>query len=149
MWEKVAEFLVVASAFFLAPFVTPEPPVVIEQPPVVIEEQQLQPEEKVLPVETAPESKPTEPVVEATPVKVVDPYCAQYAFRYSAEKYKSETERPDEVRKDCYKRNKSKEGDSITELSEEDMDCPDKIKKAEKELKAWKKKYDEYQVRCP
>lgn len=145
MWEKITEFLVVASAFFLAPFVTPELPVVIEQPLVVIEEPK---QEEVLPVETASESKPTEPVVKVTPVKVVDPYCAQYAFRYSAEKLKSETERPDEVRKDCYKSSKSKKGDSITELSEEDMDCPDKIKKAEKELKDWKKKYEEYKARC-
>ncbi len=143
MWEKVAEFLVVASAFFLAPFVTPEPPVVIEQTPVVEEEVQSE----VVPVAVPEEPKPTEPIA---PVKVVDPYCTQYAFRYSAEKYQSESKRPDEVRKDCYKQSKSNgDSDSIEELADENKDCPNKIKKAEKELKEWKKKYEDYKVRCP
>lgn len=148
MWEKITEFLVVALAFVSAPFVTPKPPVVVEQPPIVIEES-VQPE--VVPVVES-EPKPTEPVVEVTPAKVVktvDPYCAQYAFRYSAEKYKSESERPDEVRKDCSKENKGSGDDSIEELSDENKDCSDKVKDAEKELKAWKKKYDEYKARCP
>ena len=145
MWEKITEFLVVALAFVSAPFITPELPVVMEQPPVVIEEPK---QEEVLPVETAPESKSVEPVVKVTPAKVVDPYCAQYAFRYSVEKLKSENERPDEVRKDCYG-SKDTKGDSIESLTEEDKDCPDKIKKAEKELKEWKKKYENNKVRCP
>jgi hypothetical protein len=144
MWDKIAEFFVVALAFVSAPFVMPVPPVVVEQPPVVVEE--VQPEVVSEAVPEQPKSaEPTEPV---KVVKPVDPYCAQYAFRYSAEKYKSESERPDEVRKDCYGSKDSKD-DSIDSLAEENKDCPDKVKKAEKELKAWKKKYEGYKVRCP
>lgn len=142
MWERITEFLVVALAFVSAPFVTPKPPVVIEQPPVV-EEVQAEVVPEVVPEQPKP-AEPTEPVKVAKPV---DPYCAQYAFRYSAEKYKSESERPDEVRKDCYG-SKDVKGDSIESLAEENKDCPDKIKKAEKELRAWKKKYEEYKAQC-
>lgn len=145
MWEKIAEFLVVALAFVSAPFVMPAPPIIIEQSPVADEVQS-----EVVPLAVPEETKPVEPTVPVKVVKPVDPYCAQYAFRYSAEKYKSESERPDEVRKDCYKQSKSNgDGDSIEELADENKDCPDKIKKAEKELKEWKKKYEDYKVRCP
>lgn len=144
MWDKIVEFLVVALAFVSAPFISPEPPIMIEQP-LVVEEAQSE----VVPVAVPEEPKSVEPTAPVKVVKPVDPFCAQFSFRYSAEKYQSESERPDEVRKDCYKQSKSNgDGDSIEELADENKDCPDKIKKAEKELKAWKKKYDEYQVRC-
>lgn len=143
MWDKIAELLVAALAFVSAPFVTPVPPVVIEQPPVVVEE--VQPE--VVPGAGPKQPKPAEPTAPVRVVKPVDPYCAQYAFRYSAEKYEAENERPDEIRKECYG-SKDTKGDSIESLAEENKDCPDKIKKAEKELKAWVKKYEEYKARC-
>lgn len=144
MWQKITEFLVTALAFVSVPFVTPEPPIVIEQPPVVVEEVRLD----GVPEAVLEETKPAESAIPVKVVKPVDPYCAQYAFRYSAEKYKSESERPDEVRKDCYG-SKDAKGDSIESLAEENEDCPDRVKKAEKELKAWKKRYEEYKARCP
>lgn len=143
MWDKIAELLVAALSFVSAPFVTPEPPIVVEQPPVVMEEVQPEVVSEVVPEQLKP-AEPTEPV---KAIKIVDPYCTQYAFRYSAEKYQSESKRPDEVKKACYG-SKDTKGDSIESLAEENKDCPDKIKKAEKDLKAWKKKYEEYKAQC-
>ncbi len=143
MREKITEFLVIALAFVSAPFVTPEPPVIIEQPSEVTEELK---QEEALPVETAAESKPAEPVVEVAPVKVVDPYCAQYAFRYSAEKYTSASEESKKVKKSCEKEKDKVDKDSIEAL---DYDCDAREKQAKKEFEAWKKKYEEYKVRCP
>lgn len=141
MLESAISWFVSVMALFgvsLIASVPPEPTIIPEQPPV--EAIQTPP----VPTEIPQEAKSAETLPPVTKPKEVDPYCAQYASRYSEAKYKDKLKEPKGAKNECEEDKKERKG-SVKSL---EYNCDAVKKEAEKEFEEWKREYNAYKSRC-